>query len=126
MIKGYQGMWFKKGLCCCIVDMSTLWANLDADLAWIRYGQKVVIRRGDARKHLRELSPTSLQNWTTAPELSRPELTFPISLYTQAGMFVSATLESKINSKGSVMSKISRKWISSIHPEIIKDKPGRR
>jgi len=131
MIKGYQGMWIKKGdMLLRIVDMSSLWAHLDAyesDLAWIRYGQKVTIQAEAIPGRIFEGVVTYIP-----PELDDRTRTVKIrvnvpnmNLDLKPGMFVSAILESKVSAKGSVLAEeFQGKWISPMHPEIIKDQPG--
>lgn len=131
MIKGYQGMWLKKGeMLLRVVDMSTLWANLDAyesDLAWIRYGQNLSIQAeaipGKTFEGMITYIPPELDNRTRTVKVrvNVPNPEFEL----KPGMFVSALLESKVSSKGSVIAEdLQGKWISPMHPEIIKDSPG--
>lgn len=131
MIKGYQGMWLKKGVMLLrIVDMSSLWANLDAyesDLAWVRYGQKVAIRAeaipGKNFDGMITYIPPELDDRTRTVKIrvNVPNPNFEL----KPGMFVSAILESKVSSKGSVITEeLKGKWISPMHPEIIKEGPG--
>lgn len=131
MIKGYQGMWIKKGVMLLrVVDMSSLWANLDAyesDLAWIRYGQKVSIQAealpGRTFEGMITYIPPELDDRTRTVKV-RVNVPNP-NLMLKPGMFVSATVESKVSSKGSVIAEeLKGKWISPMHPEIIKDGPG--
>ncbi|MBF0244101.1 MAG: efflux RND transporter periplasmic adaptor subunit [Planctomycetes bacterium] len=131
-LSGYQGMWIKKGTKLCqIVDMKSLWVNLDAyesDLAWIRYGQKVTIRA--------EALPGTIILGVVSyipPRLDDRSRTVKIRINVdnskgllKPGMFVSAELKARVTDKGGVTSpELQGKWISPMHPEIVKDAPGK-
>ena len=130
-ILGYQGMWVKAGqLLCRIIDMSQLWINLDAyetDITWIRYGQEVRITAqaipGKEFKGLISFIPPRMNDKTRTTKV-RVNITNEKSLL-KPDMFVSATVKAEINENGNlVLNGMEGKWISPMHPEIIKDKPS--
>lgn len=113
-----------------IVDLSELWLTLDAyeaDLFWLRYGQAV--------EFTVEAYPG--QTFTgkvvfIAPELNRKTRTIPIRVNVpnpdgllKPGMFARAIVESRIADNGQVDAPdLAGKWISPMHPQIIKDEAG--
>jgi Cu(I)/Ag(I) efflux system membrane fusion protein len=128
---GYQGMWVKKGqMLCRIIDLSSLWVNLDvyeSDLAWIRYGQDVIIKAEAVYGHkfngVVSYIPPELDNMTRTIKV-RVNVDNSKNLL-KPNMFISANLKAKISDTGYVTSsKLKGKWISPMHPEIIKDEAG--
>ncbi|WOO42968.1 efflux RND transporter periplasmic adaptor subunit [Rubellicoccus peritrichatus] len=113
-----------------IVDLDRLWLFLDAyesDLPWLRYGQKV--------NFTVEAWPGEIFTGIIAfiePELNRKTRTIGIRVNVEnqdgrlkPGMFARGTVESKVAEGGQVYtSDLAGKWISPMHPEIIKDGPG--
>jgi Cu(I)/Ag(I) efflux system membrane fusion protein len=113
-----------------IADLSELWVHLDAyeaDLPWLKYGQQVTITTeaypGDrfygrinfVQKFLDDKTRTVKVrvNVPNAEGKLKPE------------MFVHATATAKVASGGHVMDpELAGKWISPMHPEIVKDEPG--
>ena len=128
---GYQGMWVKKGqMLCRVLDMSSVWVLLDAyesNLMWIRYGQNVTIRAkaipGEEFQGVVSYIP---------PELDDQSRTIKVRVNVKnsngllkAKMFISAELKIKVTASGRARaSKLKGKWISPMHPEIVKDGPG--
>lgn len=113
-----------------IADLSSLWVKLDAyesDLQWIHYGQEVEFET--------EAYPGEIFSGRIAfldPVLNPKTRTVKVrvNVENQAGrlkpdMFVRAVVKSKIATGGRVMdSRYAGKWISPMHPEIVRDKPG--
>ncbi|WP_269541647.1 efflux RND transporter periplasmic adaptor subunit [Cerasicoccus fimbriatus] len=113
-----------------IVDLSVLWAYLDAyesDLPWLRYGQDVAFSV--------ESFPGETFHGQIAfiePEVNRKTRTVPIRVNVpnkddrlKPGMFVRAVVESRLAEDGKVYApEFAGKWISPMHPEIVKDGPG--
>jgi Cu(I)/Ag(I) efflux system membrane fusion protein len=113
-----------------IVDLSELWLSLNAyesDLFWLRYGQAV--------EFTVEAYPG--ENFTgkivfIAPELDRKTRTIPIRVNVpnpagrlKPGMFARAIVQSRIAENGQVYAPdLAGKWISPMHPQIIKDEAG--
>ncbi len=113
-----------------IADLSTVWVKLDAyesDLPWIHYGQHVEFRTeaypGEVfTGQIAFIDPTL--NAKTRTVKIRVNLPNPEGKL-KPEMFVRATVHSQVAQGGKVMDpKFSGKWISPMHPEIIKDSPG--
>ena len=114
-----------------IVDLSMLWAYLDAyesDLPWLRYGQDVTFTV--------ESFPGETFHGTIAfiePEVNRTTRTVSIRVNVpnkegrlKPGMFVRSVVESRLGKDGKVYAPdFAGKWISPMHPEIVKDGPGK-
>ncbi|MDQ8195252.1 efflux RND transporter periplasmic adaptor subunit [Coraliomargarita sp. SDUM461004] len=113
-----------------IVDLSRLWAYLDAyesDLPWLRYGQDVSFSV--------EAIPGETFHGQVAfiePEVNRKTRTVPIRVNVpnpesklKPGMFVRGIIASRLAEDGKVYApELAGKWISPMHPEIVKDGPG--
>lgn len=113
-----------------IVDLSVLWLFMDAyetDLPWIRYGQDVSFTL--------KSFPGEIFHGRIAfiePEVNRKTRTTRIRVNVpnpesrlKPGMFVQAVVKSRLAEGGMVYApEFSGKWISPMHPEIIKDAPG--
>ena len=113
-----------------IVDLSVLWANLDAyesDLPWLRYGQDVTFTV--------EAFPGETfhgQIVFIEPEVNRKTRTIPVRVNVpnpdgrlKPGMFVRAIVDARIAQDGNVYApELAGKWISPMHPEVVKDGPG--
>ncbi len=113
-----------------IVDLDTLWLRLGAyesDLAWLRFGQTVHFSV--------EAYPGETFQGRIAfidPEIDRKTRTVSIRVNVpnpdgklKPGMFAKAVARSRIAQAGSVFApEFAGKWISPMHPEIVKDEPG--
>ena len=113
-----------------IVDLSTLWAQLHAfesDLPWLRYGQDVAFTV--------EAFPGDTFHGTIAfiePEVDRRTRTVPIRVNVpnvdaklKSGMLVRADVTARLAGEGQVYApEFAGKWISPMHPEVVKDGPG--
>jgi len=113
-----------------IADLSRVWVNLDAyesDLAWLRYGQQV---RFTAESYPGEVFIGSIS--FIHPVLNESTRTVKVRVNVpnengrlKPGMFVRATAEADVATDGRIMdAALAGKWISPMHPEIIKDGPG--
>ncbi len=126
-----EGQYFKRGdKLMSIADTSVMWAVMDAyetDLPWIRYGQPVEIRT--------EAIPGQVFRGMIAyiaPEVNKNTRTVRIRANVpnpggqlRSGMFIKAEVQVEVGAGGKpVLSSLAGKWISPMHPEIIKDKPG--
>lgn len=126
-----EGQYFEKGeRLFTIADLNMVWGNLEAyetDLPWIRYGQEI------------EFTTEAYPGKTFKGRIAfiRPfmnEMTRTIGLrlnvdnhdgMLKPGMFISAILSAKITDNGKLVdTSLAGKWISPMHPEIIKDAPG--
>ncbi len=127
-----QGQYFKEGDTLFVIsDTSELWLILDAyeqDISLLRYGQKV--------EFLVEAYPGKFFYGTIAfisPILDEQTRTIKVRVVVnnkngmlKPGMFVNAVVFSKLGEKGVVISPdLKGKWIRPMHPEIIKDEPGK-
>jgi Cu(I)/Ag(I) efflux system membrane fusion protein len=113
-----------------IADLSRVWVKLDAyesDLSWIRYGQSVVFES--------EAYPGEIFNGRIAfidPVLNEKTRTVKVRVNVpnpqyklKPEMFVRAVVRSKLSVSGKVMDpELAGKWISPMHPEIVKNGPG--
>ncbi len=113
-----------------IADLSEVWVKLDAyesDLPWLHYGQEV--------EFLTEAYPGEVFKGQIAfidPILNPKTRTVKIrvNLPNTGGklkpdMFVRAVVKSRVAAGGRVMDAgLAGKWISPMHPEIIKGDPG--
>jgi Cu(I)/Ag(I) efflux system membrane fusion protein len=113
-----------------IADLSRVWVKLDAyesDLSWLHYGQDLAFDT--------ESYPGRVFRGTIAfidPVLNEETRTVKVRVNVdnrsgdlKPGMFVRATVRANIAAGGRVFSsKLAGKWISPMHPEIVKDEPG--
>ncbi len=113
-----------------IADLSQVWVHLDAyesDLPWIRYGQDVTITT--------EAYPGDEFHGRIAfvqPVLDDKTRTVKVRVNVPNGdgklkpdMFVRAVVRPVVAAGGKVMDpSLAGKWISPMHPEIVKDEPG--
>lgn len=113
-----------------IVDLSVLWANLaayESDLPWLRYGQEVGFTV--------ESFPGENFHGQIAfiePKVDSLSRTIPIRVNVpnegerlKPGMFVRAVVASRLAAAGEVYAPdFAGKWISPMHPEVVKDGPG--
>jgi len=113
-----------------IVDLSVLWASLDAyesDLPWLRYGQDVSFTVESFPGERFDGQIVFIE-----PEVDRKTRTVPVRVNVanedqrlKPGMFVRAVVKSRIAEDGKVYAPdFEGKWISPMHPEIVKDAPG--
>lgn len=126
-----EGMYVKTGTrIYTIADLSRVWVKLHAyesDLTWIHYGQDV--------SFVTEAYPGETFHGRIAfiaPMLDAKTRTVKVRVNVdnpneklKPGMFVRAVVQSQINQEGKTVSpELADKWISPMHPEIIKDEPG--
>lgn len=113
-----------------IVDLSVLWANLDAyesDLSWIRFGQDVTFTvesfpGEEFHGQIAFIEP--VVNRRTRTVSIRVNVPNPDSRL-KPGMFVRGVVFSQMAEGGRVYAPaFAGKWISPMHPEIVKDGPG--
>lgn len=113
-----------------IADLSVVWVKLDAyesDLSWIRYGQSVEFETEayPGQKFIGKIAfidPVLNQQTRTVKVRVNVENS---DMRLKPDMFVRATVYSKLSASGKVMDEdLVGKWISPMHPEIVKDGPG--
>jgi Cu(I)/Ag(I) efflux system membrane fusion protein len=126
-----EGVYYEKGAkLFTIADLSKVWVNLEAyetDLPWIKYGQEVEFSTEAYPGKTFKGKITFIQ-----PVMNEMTRTVKVRLNAdnqegmlKPGMFIQATLRAKIAENGKVIdTSLTGKWISPMHPEIIKDKPG--
>ncbi len=114
-----------------IVDLTELWLNLDAyesDITWLRYGQEVAFSV--------ESFPGEHFQGRIAfiePEVDRKTRTVSIRVNVpnqdgrlKPGMFARGDVAVKMAEEGQVFApEFAGKWIGPMHPEVIKDGPGK-
>ncbi len=113
-----------------VANLRQLWVMLDAyesDLAWLRYGQAVEFSTeaypGEVfTGRVSFIDPVLNENTRTVK--------VRVNVSNEDGrlkpeMFVSATVRANIAAGGRVLdASLAGKWISPMHPEIVKDEPG--
>ncbi|MDC0325455.1 efflux RND transporter periplasmic adaptor subunit [bacterium] len=113
-----------------IADLSKVWVKLDAyesDLPWLHYGQDVEFRTeaypGEVfRGQVAFIDP--ILNASTRTVKIRVNLPNPDGKL-KPDMFVRAKVKSQVAKGGRVMNpNLMGKWISPMHPEIVKNEPG--
>lgn len=114
-----------------IVDLQNLWLSLEAfesDLTWLRLGQSanfsVDAYPGEIfNGNITFINPEiNSQTRTVAVRVNVPNTHKKL----KPGMFAKALVHSKIALAGKVYApELKGKWISPMHPEIIKNKPGK-
>ncbi|MBT3295451.1 MAG: HlyD family efflux transporter periplasmic adaptor subunit [Verrucomicrobia bacterium] len=126
-----EGMYVKTGTrIYTIADLSQVWVNLEAyesDLAWLRYGQAVVFTAEAYPGETFKGQITFIH-----PVLDETTRTVKVRVNVsnedgrlKPGMFVRAAASAKVATSGRVMdASLAGKWISPMHPEVIKDGPG--
>ena len=127
-----EGMYVKTGTqVYTIADLSQVWVKLDAyesDLIWLHYGQEVEFRTeaypGDVFKGQIAFIDPILDSKTRTVKV-RVNLPNPEGRL-KPEMFVRAIVKAKVSEGARVMDEsLAGKWISPMHPEIIKDAPGK-
>ena len=126
-----DGMYVKTGTrICSIADLSQVWVRLEAyesDLALLRYGQAVEFEAG--------AYPGETFSGRVAfidPVLDEKTRTAGIRVNVpnddgrlMPGLFVRAVVRPRLASGGRVLDiDLAGKWISPMHPEVVKDGPG--
>ncbi|MEZ5387964.1 MAG: efflux RND transporter periplasmic adaptor subunit [Prosthecobacter sp.] len=113
-----------------IADLDMVWVNLEAyesDLPWLRFAQDATFTS--------EAIPGREFHGRVAfidPVLDRKRRVVSVRVNVQneagllkPGMFVSGRIHSEIDASGrAVTNDLQGKWVSPMHPEIIKDGPG--
>jgi membrane fusion protein, copper/silver efflux system len=113
-----------------IADLSEVWLRLEAfesQLPWLRYGQEVTFT-SDAYPGESFRGRIAFIEPTLSPEMR----TVRIRIYApnpdgrlKPGMFVRSIVRARLADDGRIISdELAGRWISPIHPEIIRDEPG--
>lgn len=113
-----------------VADLNQVWVKLDAyesDLAWLRYGQDVAFST-EAYPGEKFIGRIAFID----PVLNKATRTVKVrvNVPNQDGrlkpeMFVRAVVSSNVAAGGRVLdAELAGRWISPMHPEIVKDQPG--
>ncbi len=113
-----------------IADLSQVWVNLEAyesELQWLRFGQEVMIETAAYPEERFQGRIAYIQ-----PEIDGQRRTARVRVNLpneerklKPGMLVMGTVKARIGSRGEVYDAfLAGKWISPMHPEIIKEGPG--
>jgi Cu(I)/Ag(I) efflux system membrane fusion protein len=113
-----------------IADLSKLWVQFEAyesDLPWLRYGQRVRFTSpsfpGESFEAAISFIDPVVDPKTRTVDVRA--IVENIGLRLKPGMFVRGVLNSRVNAEGKVISEdLAGKWISPMHPEVLKDGPG--
>lgn len=114
-----------------IADLTQLWLLLDAyeqDLAWLRHGQQVVVEvealPGETFKGvISYIDPFVHEHTRTAKVRVNVE---NANGRLKPGMFVRAVVSARLGMGGAVLDRqLAGKWVSPMHPEVVKDGPGK-
>lgn len=113
-----------------VADLTHLWVNLDAyesDLAWVRYGQQVAFETeaypGETFEGRIAFIHPVLDERTRTVKL-RVNVANPAGRL-KPGMFVRGRVHAEMLGEGRIQDRaLAGKWISPMHPEIVKDAPG--
>ena len=114
-----------------VADLTTVWVVLDAyesDLQWLRYGQTVTFSSeaypGEQfQGQIAFLDPVlNDKTRTVRVRVNVPNAAGKL----KPDMFIRAIVKSRVAAGGRVMDPaLAGKWISPMHPEIVKDEPGK-
>ena len=126
-----QGMYVKTGTrIYTIADLSHVWVKFDAyesDLAWLRYGQEVEFQ---TESYPGEVFTGKIAFMDPMVNAKTRTVKVRVNVGNPHGklkpeMFVRAVVSAKLTEQGNVLeSDLAGKWISPMHPEIVKDVPG--
>jgi Cu(I)/Ag(I) efflux system membrane fusion protein len=126
-----EGMYVKTGMrIYTIADLSRVWVKINAyesDLPWVRYGQTVEFETAaypgetfDGR--IAFIDPVlDAKTRTVKVRVNVPNESGKL----KPGMFVRAVVGAKVSDGGKVAeADLAGKWISPMHPEVVKEGPG--
>jgi Cu(I)/Ag(I) efflux system membrane fusion protein len=128
---GVEGMYVETGTpIYAIADLSEVWVKFDAyesDLPWLRYGQHVQFT---AEAHPGETFDGQIIFIDPVLDPRTRTVRVRVNVENKAGklkpdMFVRGVVRARVAGKGKVIDpSLTGKWISPMHPEIVKDGPG--
>jgi len=114
-----------------VADLNWVWVRLDAyesDLPWLHYGQKVIFT---TEAHPGERYVGRIVFIDPVLDARTRTVKVRVNVENKGGglkpeMFVRAEVQAMVATAGRVMDpELAGKWISPMHPEIIRDKPGK-
>lgn len=126
-----QGEYLKTGqTIVSVADLDHLWIELaayESQLPWLRYGERVTFETDSApgvrfEGRVSFIAPTlDPRSRTTAVRVNYDNSDRRL----KPGLFVRAVLRPRFDDSGRVLAEdLAGKWISPMHPEVIKDGPG--
>lgn len=128
---GVEGMYVETGTPIYrIVDLSGVWVQFEAyesDLSWLRYGQHVQF---SAEAHPGEIFDGQIIFIDPVLDPRTRTVRVRVNVPNEDGrlkpdMFVRGVVRARVAGRGKVIDpSLSGKWISPMHPEIVKDGPG--
>lgn len=129
--QGYEGMYVETGTrIFTLADLRSVWVLLDAyelDIGFIHYGQQAQFETEAYPGHVftgRIAYVDPVLNEATRTVKVRVTVANP-EMKLRPGMFVRAKVTSQVTESGKVVdTSLAGKWISPMHPEVIKDGPG--
>ena len=113
-----------------IADPTRLWIVFDAyesDISWLRYGQEVSFEAqalpGERFEGIISFIDTALDPRTRTIKVR--VVTGDPEIRLKPEMFVKASVQANVSTYGRVIdTNLAGKWISPMHPEVVKDDPG--
>jgi Cu(I)/Ag(I) efflux system membrane fusion protein len=127
-----EGMYVKTGTrIYTIAELTTLWVMFEAyesDLPWLRFGQRIEFTSpsfpGDHFEAIISFIDPLVDPGTRTVRVRAVVENRDRRL--KPDMFVRGTVKSRIDGKGQIIDEyLADKWISPMHPEVVKDKPGK-
>jgi membrane fusion protein, copper/silver efflux system len=112
-----------------VADLSHVWVRLEAyesQIPWLRYGQQVTFTSdafpGDTfRGRIAFIEPTLSENRTVRIRVNAENPGGRL----KPGMFVRSIARARLDGHGGIISdELAGRWISPLHPEVIRDEPG--
>ena len=113
-----------------LADLSTVWVVFDVyeqDIPWVRYGEKITVKfpswsGQEHRRRIAYVSPMLAANSRTAQiRVSLPNS----NLLIKPGMFAEGLIRAELTEAGLLIdNELADKYISPMHPEIIRQAPG--
>ena len=126
-----QGMYVTTGTrIYTIADLTRVWVKLDAyesDLKWLRYGQKVTFT---TEAYPDEIFVGKIAFIDPVVDPTTRTVRVRVNVPNEAGklkpnMFVRGVVQARVAAAGKVMDPdLAGKWVSPMHPEVVKDGPG--
>lgn len=113
-----------------IADLTHVWITLDvyeSDLPWVHYGQEISISpEGSPGRKFTGIVSLIYPEIDPVTRTAKVRVSIPNpERFLKPGQFVRGVLSAYLNAEGEVMvADLTGKWISPMHPEVVKDGPG--